>query len=129
MIKTDEDALICDLAETYGIYDYRRLPAYQVAVFSAGLRDDSRIKLLMSEQKVSFDTLLLAGVLDRLSILTWFNTKDGQRGQNRPISVIDTLTGEVKERKEMIFDSGEDFEKMRQKILKKIGGESEWQQK
>lgn len=129
MIKTDEDALICDLAETYGIYDYRRLPAYQVAVFSAGLRDDSRIKLLMSEQKVSFDTLLLAGVLDRLSILTWFNTKDGQRGQNRPISVIDTLTGEVNERKEMIFDSGEDFEKMRQKILKKIGGESEWQQK
>ena len=129
MIKTDEDALICDLAETYGIYDYRRIPAYQVAVFSAGLRDDSRIKLLMSEQKVSFDTLLLAGVLDRLSILTWFNTKDGQRGQNRPISVIDTLTGEVNERKEMIFDSGEDFEKMRQKILKKIGGESEWQQK
>nr|DAT29686.1 MAG TPA: protein of unknown function (DUF5361) [Bacteriophage sp.] len=122
MIKTDEDALICDLAETYGIYDYRQLPAHQVAVFSAGLRDDSRIKLLMSEQKVSFDTLLLAGVLDRLSILTWFNTKDGQRGQNRPISVIDTLTGEVKERKEMVFASGEDFEEMRQKILEKIGG-------
>ena len=40
MIKTDEDALICDLAETYRIYDYRQLPAYQVAVFSFGLRDD-----------------------------------------------------------------------------------------
>ena len=33
MIKTDEDALICDLAETYRIYDYKQLPAYQVAVF------------------------------------------------------------------------------------------------
>lgn len=45
MIQTDEDALICDLAETYQIYDYRQLPAYQVAVFSYGLRDDSRIKV------------------------------------------------------------------------------------
>ena len=30
MIKTDEDALICDLAETYQIYDYKSLPAYMV---------------------------------------------------------------------------------------------------
>ena len=34
MIKTDEDALICDLAETYQIYDYKSLPAYMVATFS-----------------------------------------------------------------------------------------------
>ena len=32
-IGTDEDALICDLAETYGIYNYRQLPADRVAVF------------------------------------------------------------------------------------------------
>ena len=38
MIKTDEDALICDLAETYQIYDYKSLPAYMVATFSVGLR-------------------------------------------------------------------------------------------
>ena len=36
MIKTDEDALICDLAETYQIYDYKSLPAYMVATFSVG---------------------------------------------------------------------------------------------
>ena len=48
MIQTDEDALICDLAETYGIFDYRQLPADQVAVFAFGLRDDSRIKLAMT---------------------------------------------------------------------------------
>ena len=122
MIDTDEDALICDLAETYHIYDYRQLPAYKVAVFSVGLRDNSRIKMQMSQQKAPFDTLLLAGVLDRLSILTWFKTKDGQKGNNRPISVVDKLIGEVKESKEMVFASGEDFEEMRQKILEKIGG-------
>lgn len=32
MIRADEDALVCDLAETYHIYNYRQLPARQVAV-------------------------------------------------------------------------------------------------
>mgnify|MGYP000949545473 FL=1 len=39
--------------------------------------------------------------------------------------VAEELTGKTKakESKEMIFDSGEDFEEYRQKILEKIGGE------
>lgn len=125
MIQTDEDALICDLAETYGIFDYRQLPTDQVAVFAFGLRDDSRIKLAMTNSKVPFETFLLAGVLDRLSALVWFKTTDGQKGVNRPLMVAEELTGKTKakESKEMIFDSGEDFEEYRQKILEKIGGE------
>ena len=125
MIQTDEDALICDLAETYGIFDYRQLPADQVAVFAIGLRDDSRIKLAMTNSKVPFETFLLAGVLDRLSALVWFKTTDGQKGINKPLMVAEELTGKTKakESKEMIFDSGEDFEEYRQKILEKIGGE------
>lgn len=125
MIQTDEDALICDLAETYGIFDYRQLPADQVAVFAFGLRHDSRIKLAMTNSKVPFETFLLAGVLDRLSALVWFKTTDGQKGINKPLMVAEELTGKTKakESKEMIFDSGEDFEEYRQKILEKIGGE------
>ena len=125
MIQTDEDALICDLAETYGIFDYRQLPVDRVAVFAFGLRDDSRIKLAMNNSKVPFETFLLAGVLDRLSALVWFKTTDGQKGINKPLMVAEELTGKTKakESKEMIFDSGEDFEEYRQKILKKIGGE------
>ena len=126
MIQTDEDALICDLAETYGIFDYRQLPVDQVAVFAFGLRDDSRIKLAMTNSKVPFETFLLAGVLDRLSALVWFKTTDGQKGINKPLMVAEELTGKTKakESKEMIFDSGEDFEEYRQKILEKIGGEA-----
>nr|DAS93647.1 MAG TPA: protein of unknown function (DUF5361) [Caudoviricetes sp.] len=125
MIQTDEDALICDLAETYGIFDYRQLPADQVAVFAFGLRDDARIKLAMTNSKVPFETFLLAGVLDRLSALVWFKTTDGQKGINKPVMVAQELTGKTKakENKEMIFDSGEDFEEYRQQILEKIGGE------
>ena len=125
MIQTDEDALICDLAETYGIFDYRQLPVDRVAVFAFGLRDDSRIKLAMNNSKVPFETFLLAGVLDRLSALVWFKTTDGQKGINKPLMVAEELTGKTKakESKEMIFDSGEDFEEYRQQILEKIGGE------
>ena len=125
MIQTDEDALICDLAETYGIFDYRQLPADRVAVFAFGLRDDSRIKLAMTNSKVPFETFLLAGVLDRLSALVWCKTTDGQKGINKPLMVAEELTGKTKakESKEMIFDSGEDFEEYRQQILEKIGGE------
>lgn len=125
MIKQDEDALICDLAETYRIYDYRQLPLLQVAVFAYGLRDDSRIKKIISNQVVSLDTLLFASMVDRLSLSLWLQTKDGQKGTNRPNSIVDHLTKkEEKDEKDyLVFKSGEDFEKYRETLLTKMGGE------
>ena len=125
MIRQDEDALICDLAETYRIYDYRQLPLLQVAVFAYGLRDDSRIKKIISNQIVSLDTLLFASMVDRLSLSLWLQTTDGQKGTNRPNSIVDHLTKkEEKDEKDyLVFKSGEDFENYRKKILTKMGGE------
>lgn len=127
MIRQDEDALICDLAETYRIYDYRQLPLLQVAVFAYGLRDDSRIKKIISNQAVSLDTLLFASMVDRLSLSLWLQTKDGQKGVNRPKSIVDQLTKQDKEERDereyLVFESGEDFENYRKKLLTKIGGE------
>ena len=125
MIKQDEDALICDLAETYRIYDYRQLPLLQVAVFAYGLRDDSRIKKIISNQVVSLDTLLFASMVDRLSLSLWLQTTDGQKGTNRPNSIVDYLTkkDEKDEKDYLVFKSGEDFEKYREKLLTKMGGE------
>lgn len=125
MIATDETALVCDLAEIYGIFDYRQLPADAVAAFSVGLRDDSRIKMALSGQKVSLGTILLAGVVDRLSILIWQKTKDGQNNSNRPQSLVESLTSEPKEREEVAFETSEDFEKAREEILKQLGGEAD----
>ena len=122
MIQTDEDALICDLAETYHIYDYKKLPLTQVAIFAIGLKDDSRIKIKMSGQLVPMETLLLAGILDRLSILLWRQTKDGQKGRNMPTMVLDTLT--VRKNKDsdvIVFNSGEDFTKMRNQLIQGRG--------
>ena len=117
MVRFDEDALICDLAETYQIYDYRQLPLQMVAVFSYGLRDDSRIKMSISKQSVPLETMLLAGLSDRLSLLLWTKTKDAEHGRNRPDSILESLTNVKKESSQLTFSSGEEFEQMRLKIL------------
>ena len=88
MVATDEDALICDLAETYQIYDYRRLPLKMVAVFYFGLREDSRIKMKMNDIGVPFETLLLAGIQDKLNVFIWLNTMAGIKGRNKPYSLL-----------------------------------------
>ena len=124
MIATDEDALICDLAETYGIFDFRQLPADAVAAFSVGLKNDSRIKLSMSGQKISIESILLAGIVDRLSYMLWLNTKDGHKGTNKPKSLVETLYSEPKEREEVAFETGEEFEKTRKELLLRIGGKT-----
>ena len=127
MINLDEDALVCDLAETYQIYDYKQLPLNQVAVFAYGLRDDSRIKQIMSDQMVPLETTLLANIVDRLSISLWLQTKDGQKGVNRPTSIAELLTKNHKEERDerdyLVFESGEDFENYRKALLAKTGGE------
>ncbi|ORP02786.1 hypothetical protein B7693_04520 [Streptococcus mitis] len=127
MINLDEDALVCDLAETYQIYDYRQLPLNQVAVFAYGLRDDSRIKQIMSDQIVPLETTLLASIVDRLSLSLWLQTKDGQKGVNRPASIAEMLKKNSKEESDerdyLVFESGEDFENYRKALLAKTGGE------
>ena len=124
MINLDEEALICDLAETYQIYEYKQLPVRMVAVFSCGLKED---------QLVSFETMLLAGIYDRLSLLLWSKTKDAEKGKNMPKAVSDELDLSPRKTKQAdtsLFNSSEDFEQRRKELIKQIeyGGEEQWQQ-
>lgn len=120
MLKCDEDALICDLAETYQIYDYKSLPLNLVATFSLGLRDSSRIKQRLRNEKVPYDLLMQAMIVDRLSLLLWSKTKDAQSGTNRPKMITELLLGEpTSEQEAQLYDSAEDFEKARLRILER----------
>lgn len=116
MIKVDENALICDLAETYQIYNYRQLPPFQVAIFAIGLREDSRIKMKLSGAKVSPNILLLSGIIDRLNLLLWSKTKDGLKGINKPKSILNELYN--KESDVSAFTSGKEFEEERNRLIK-----------
>lgn len=110
MIKEDEDALICDLAETYRIYDYRALPVRILATLCCGLRDDSRIKMKLSGTKVPMNIILLASAVDKLSFLAWSRTKDAENNMNRPASIVGILTGNTEEKDIMSFETAEEFE-------------------
>lgn len=117
MIATDEMSLMCDLAETYHIYDYKSLPLSKVATFSVGLRENSRIKMKMSNMKYSLETVLLAAMVDRLSILIWAKTEDGVRGTNKPISIVDKL---LDEKEDIVgFDTPTEFENEWKKIIER----------
>ena len=122
MISLDEEALICDLAQYYHIYDYRELPPLMVAVFSDGLPKDSRIKLKMTGAKITLQEMLLALTVDRLGLLWWSKTVDGQKGRNRPESIFALLCNEPIEKKEQAFNSGEEFEEMKKQLINQMEG-------
>ena len=96
MIKKDEDALICDFAETYNIYDYKSLPLKMVGSLALGLRDNSRIKMAMTGSQASSEVMLMAAMVDRLSLLVWMKTKDAEKGKNKPKSILESMTSEEK---------------------------------
>lgn len=112
MISADRDALLCDLAETYGIFDFRALPVSVLAALSVGLRDDSRIKMRLSGAKATRGELLLAAVVDRLSMLVWMQTEDGHKGVNRPQSVFSAIQGDntPENGQQVGFETAEDYE-------------------
>ena len=95
MIKTDEDALICDLAETYQIYDYKSLP---------------------------FGELLLSMISDELTRLIWMKTEDGVKGINPPKSIVSLILNNGEENTVNDgFQTVEEYEKARLEIIREGG--------
>lgn len=111
MLKTDKDALVCDLAEVYGIFDFRALPVSLLAALASGLREDSRIKMRLSGSRIPRRDLLLAAAVDRLSLLVWSMSEDAKSGTNRPKSLVAAFMEETEDSGEvMAFSSAGDFE-------------------
>ena len=100
MINIDEQALICDLAEVYHIYDYKSLPIKLVATFSVGLRDDSRIKMKMNREKAPMKTIMLAMIADILSMMFW--SIAGAESHGKP-PLFTEMISEVKKSRYQIF--------------------------
>lgn len=117
MMAVDENALICDLAETYHILDYQSLPVNLVAIFSCGLRDTARIRQKLANIQINTEELILAGILDRLSWIAWGMTENGRKGIGVPRSVVSILTGTDESRDLEVFDTPEDYEQ-RYRLLK-----------
>lgn len=120
MVAEDEDALICDMAQYYHVLNWRGLPLRLAAVLAAGLPAESRTIRRMSGQRHTAEELYSALIIDRLSLLVWQNTADGQKGRNQPKSLFDSMVHEADKPHIQSFDSAADFEAAREKI---IGGQ------
>lgn len=112
MMQIDRDALICDLAETYGIFAMKALSPVMAATLFCGLRRDSRCMMALSGETLTLAETLDAIIADRLGILCWQNTKDGQSGRNAPKPILEQLQGQGKQDTDTrVFASGEDFDR------------------
>lgn len=110
MINVNQDALICDLAETYHIFDFKSLPCKMVGILSCGLRGNSRIKMALSGEEITLENTLLAGIYDNTKILAWLNSSDGAEGINRPESIFKSLLQVEEEESEILtFETKEEF--------------------
>lgn len=118
MVGLDEDALICDFAEVYHVYDWRALPLKTAATLAMGLGPDSRIIRKLSGTKWPFNTLLLAMVVDSIRGISWqlMDTKQ-RRGRKPPTSVLKIILGETEETEMEGFDSADEFRKWRASML------------
>ena len=80
-----EDDLICDLAQTYGVHDWRTIPPANAAAMALGLPDDSRVKLKLSGQDFGFDRRLAMMIYDRLNWLKWSRSEACAKGVPPPL--------------------------------------------
>lgn len=121
MVNKYEDQMVCDLAETYHILNWRALSPSLVATLVFGLSPTSRVMRSLSGQKQSDEILLLASIADRLSILVWQNTEDGHKGKRPPKSIVEELTKEKSARAYKTFKTSADFNAEWQRLVKEKG--------
>ena len=77
MIATDEDSLICDLAQYYHVFDYRSMTVESVATLAAGLPEDSRIMRKLYNQNMVHNyylKVLSISILNPFILPTFFKT-------------------------------------------------------
>ena len=89
-----------------------------MAILVYGLPDNSRLKMKILNSKMEIKDYLLAGIFDRLTLLVYANTKDAQKGRNKPKMLLDTI--EKSKDNVSSFNSSKDFEKEKERILKNI---------
>lgn len=118
-----ERDMVCDLAETYHVFNYKELSAFQLATLVTGLRANSRVKMKLSGlDEISIETRLLALIHDHIAIMSWRQTEDARKKKNVPKSVYASLTTKPKEdkNKPIAFKTGDDFDRARTLLIQQI---------
>lgn len=117
-----KDALICDFAQYYRIYNLFGLDIQTAAILACGLPPESRTIKEITGKKEKTEIILHAAILDTLKRIEYLYAKKNYKGTfNPPKSILQKLTSgkdQEPEKEIVTFETGEDFEKAREEILK-----------
>ena len=105
MMSKFPDELTCDMAETYGIFDIKRIPVKLLATLAVGLRDDSRVMMAKRGAIVDNKTILMAQMVD---LLGGVNPKSEQSLTMRCF-IRPAEPEQAPQEKHEVFDSPEAF--------------------
>ena len=114
MIGTDKDALLCDLAETYGVFDFYTLPVTTIATLAVGLRESSRIKHKINNLNEIPPEYTLVHIADALTVL--LKGLSGEKDKT-PELYSDLMAGKSKKTANKGFNSIEEFEAARKRFI------------
>ena len=112
--------MICDLAEYYGIYDYKGLSVKLLITLVFGLREESRIKTKLNGFDIPINTYLLGYIADSLAFIAWSKTDGARHNRNRPQSILESWKKTQEKQEYVSFASVEEFEMTRARILKGV---------
>lgn len=118
MLARHKNALICDLAETYQIYNWRQIPVKTLGILAAGLRYNSRVVIEESGEVFPTDLMILASIADTTRYLLY--ALGAKKGDALPSSLVEALQNREDPKEEQAFMTGEDFIAAREAILKRI---------
>lgn len=114
MLAADPDALICDLAETYHVFDMWALPVPLLATLASGLRDQSRIKMQIAGLTYLPMEFVLPQIYDAMVAL--FADKKARKRDKR---LTDAMTKPQRKEEQLEgFDTAEEFDAWRDSIIR-----------
>lgn len=109
VVVADEEALICDMAETYKIYDYRALPISYIAILTNGLPKTSRVKSNLMGIKERLNTeYLLAYLCDTVTLIRYMLMADPPSINDIDL-FVDIMHPPTNASNTQVFRSGADF--------------------
>lgn len=89
-MAVDRDALLCDLAEVYHIYDFRALPVHTLAALACGLRADSRIMMKLAGVTYIPQYVMMAAMADNARLI--LHSLTAKKNAQKPKLFAEALT-------------------------------------
>lgn len=109
--------MYCDLAEVYHVYDFRELPLLTAARLARGLPADCRAWRKIRGEELRFGERLAVLAFDVLTQIRFYAARAAGYKVPFPKALYSELTGAKTEKGADGFDSAEDFERERQRIM------------